>query len=357
MRLDALVYFYRRRLRVHAVQELLAALGVAIGVALVLATTIASHSIAGSAGEVVHTVIGPATVQVRARATDGFDERLLGRVEKLPGVHRAAPILEQTATIRAPNGKYLTVDLAGRRHQPRRPRRSRPHAPDRHPLARRPRPLDRYRTRPETHQHRRATPDRSLSTCAASPLPSRSPRCSDRNVRRALASPVAVMPLADLQRLAGLRGRISRILIQVAPGREAAVRSELRAIVGRIARRHRSRPGRRGAQTSSAPFRPGERVLRHDLRAARLPVRVQRAAADRPGAPPDDRRAARERHAAAWRSCRCSHSRHSCWASSRRRSESSAATSYRSWRLPTVHRLPRGGVHARAGTVIGAASP
>jgi len=53
------MYLYRRRLRVHAVQELLAGAGVAIAVALVLASTIASQSIAGSAGEVVHTVIGP----------------------------------------------------------------------------------------------------------------------------------------------------------------------------------------------------------------------------------------------------------------------------------------------------------
>jgi putative ABC transport system permease protein len=44
------------------------------------------------------------------------------------------------------------------------------------------------------------------------------------------AAQVAVMPLADLQRLAGLQGRVSRILVQVAPGRQAKVRTELERI-------------------------------------------------------------------------------------------------------------------------------
>ena len=43
----ALAYLYRNRLRVHAAQELLAGLGVAVAVALVSATLIANASIAG----------------------------------------------------------------------------------------------------------------------------------------------------------------------------------------------------------------------------------------------------------------------------------------------------------------------
>ncbi len=113
MRPHALVYFYRRRLRVHAPQELLAGLGVAIAVALVFATLVAGASIAGSAGEVVHAVIGPANLQLRTRAAGGFDERLLARVERLPAVRQAAPLLEQTATIAGPHGRRLTIDLAG----------------------------------------------------------------------------------------------------------------------------------------------------------------------------------------------------------------------------------------------------
>jgi putative ABC transport system permease protein len=40
------------------------------------------------------------------------------------------------------------------------------------------------------------------------------------------------MPLADLQRLGGLQGLVSRILVEVRPGHEATVRSELQALAG-----------------------------------------------------------------------------------------------------------------------------
>jgi putative ABC transport system permease protein len=233
-----MVYLYRRRLRVHAVQELLAGVGVAIAVALVLASTIASQSVAGSAGEVVRAVIGPASLQLHARSSDGFQEHLLARVEHLPGVKQAAPILEQTATLRTGAhsrngwvGKQVTVDLAGA---------------DTSLVV-----LDGL-----AHTLPIATLSPgglglSRSTAQALALPSGSRagtvsldlRGRDTPIRvsavlghetfGALAqAQVAVMPLADLQRLAGLEGRVSRILVQTQPGREAAVRSELRAVAG-----------------------------------------------------------------------------------------------------------------------------
>jgi len=232
MPFSMLVYLYRRRLRVHAVQELLAGVGVAIAVALVLASTIASSSIAGSAGEVVHAVIGPASLQVRARSSDGFEEHLLARVENLSGVKQAAPILEQTATIRAADGKRVTVDLAG---------------------------ADTSLVVLDGLAHRLPIATLSpgglgLSTTTARALGLASTtgpgdeltldlRGSATQIRVSAVlghetfgalsqAQVAVMPLADLQRLAGLPGRVSRILVQVAPGREAAVRSELRAVAG-----------------------------------------------------------------------------------------------------------------------------
>jgi putative ABC transport system permease protein len=233
MRFDALVYFYRRRLRVHAVQELLAGLGVAIAVALVLASTIASASIAGSAAEVVHTVVGPATLQLRSRGTGGFEEGLLSRVERLPGIKQAGPLLEQTATIRTPNGKrHVTVNLAG---------------------------ADTGLVVLDGLAHTLPIATLSpgglgLSTTTARALGLPSADGADTELLLSLrgtttevkvsailgretfgalsGAQVAVMPLADLQRMAGLHGRLSRILVQTEPGREAAVRSELRALVG-----------------------------------------------------------------------------------------------------------------------------
>ena len=66
MRPRALLYLYRRRLRAHAAQELLAGLGVAVAVALIFAVLVANANIASSTSEVVRTVIGPASLQLRA---------------------------------------------------------------------------------------------------------------------------------------------------------------------------------------------------------------------------------------------------------------------------------------------------
>jgi putative ABC transport system permease protein len=58
MRVQTLFYFYARRLRTHPIQELLAGLGIAIGVALAFAVLVANGSITGSADEIVRAVVG-----------------------------------------------------------------------------------------------------------------------------------------------------------------------------------------------------------------------------------------------------------------------------------------------------------
>ncbi len=230
MRPGALLYLYRRRLRVHVVQELLAGLGVAIAVALVFATILVSGGVAGSAAEVVHAVTGPATLQLRARGADGFDERLLGRVERLPGVRQAAPLLEQTATLEGMNGRRLTIDLAGA---------------DTSLVV-----LDGLAHTLPTSTLTADGIGLSRTSAQAIGIPagtgaggagrSVSLLVRGRALRlrvSAVLGPetfgalsqanVAVMPLADLQQLAGLPEHITRILVQAAPGREAAVHREL----------------------------------------------------------------------------------------------------------------------------------
>jgi putative ABC transport system permease protein len=108
-----LIYFYRRRLRAHGIQELLAGVGIAAAVALVLAATVSQGSITSSTRRVVRAVTGPASLQLRARGPDGFDERLLTKVEALPGVQRAAPLLERSLHVIGPNGKSAEVYIAG----------------------------------------------------------------------------------------------------------------------------------------------------------------------------------------------------------------------------------------------------
>jgi putative ABC transport system permease protein len=237
MRPSALVYLYQRRLRVHAIPELLAGLGVAIGVALVFATTLVSGSVAGSAAEVVHAVVGPATLQLRTTRSGGFEESALTQVERLPGVKQAAPILEQPATIEGPDGRTLTVDLAGAdtalvvldglAH-------TLPIAtlsPGGIGLSRASAQQIGVSTRPIAASRTHA-PVGSITLLLRG-------RALPMNVSDVLGpeafgplsqADVAVMPLKDLQHLAGLEGRITRVLVQAKPGKEAAVRKELQTL-------------------------------------------------------------------------------------------------------------------------------
>jgi putative ABC transport system permease protein len=112
VKLRTLAWFYGRRLRVHWMQELLAGLGIAIGVALVFAVQVANSSITGSAQQMLKAISGDATLQVAARDSHGFDAALTERVRNVPGVAAAAPILEQRATI-VYRGHRVPIDLVG----------------------------------------------------------------------------------------------------------------------------------------------------------------------------------------------------------------------------------------------------
>jgi putative ABC transport system permease protein len=239
MRPYGLYYLYRRRLRQHKTQELFAGLGIVIAVALVFATLVASGSIAGSAAQVVHKVIGRADLQLRAFGPEGFDERLLARVERLPGVRQSAPLLEVPATIVAPDGHQLQVTVLGADVA----------------LG----TLDGLaHTVPGAvfSEHAVALSSASAEVLHVSPRAVEGPLSPYVTVKlrgsafalkvsavlgRETAGPLsgvlaAAMPLEVLQGLAGLKGRVSRILVQSAPGRRGQVRSEMeRLAAGRIA--------------------------------------------------------------------------------------------------------------------------
>ncbi len=232
MRPSALFFMYRRRLKAHRAQELFAALGIAIAVAFVFAAVLAEGSISSSAGRVVHTVIGPADLQLRARGGDGFDERTLARVKRLPGVRRAAPLLEETATVTAAGGRHVSVVVAGTDLR----------------LA----VLDGLaETLPigSLSKNGIALSQRSAQALGVGRFASRGAKVSLKLRGQALRLPlsavlgaeaagaladafVAVMPLSHLQRIAGLRGMVTRIFVQSEPGKKAVVRSELQRLSG-----------------------------------------------------------------------------------------------------------------------------
>ena len=257
MRPSALVYMYVRRLRAHGAQELMAGVGIAIAVALVLSATVAERSISKSAREVVHTVIGPAQLQLRARSEEGFAESTQARVEHLPGVERAAPVLEQAATISTAGGHTVRAQLAGADLR----------------LA----TLDGLG---ETLPIGTLTSNRialSLASARALGIPGSAGASTRVTVRLrgaayrlrvstvlgahqagALSQAlVAVMPLTLAQRLSGLPARVSRILVQAKPGQTAAVKAELRGLVASRARTrtHASAGTRAHTRTQGTPPR------------------------------------------------------------------------------------------------------
>ncbi len=237
MRPRPLLRLYRQRLRAHAVQELWAGLGVALAVALIFAVLVANANISSSTQEVVHKVIGPASLQLRARSAQGFDERILTGAGHLPGVKQAAPLLEQPATIVGVGGRRVTLDLVG---------------------------ADASLTILDGLAHTLpgavlAQHGVGLSEASARALgiTRQGLGSTARNVSLRLRGQtfslpvtavlgaeavgalsqtiVAVMPLAQLQRLAGLPGRVTRVLVQAEHGRERAVEGELsRLAKGRL---------------------------------------------------------------------------------------------------------------------------
>jgi putative ABC transport system permease protein len=230
MRPYALFYIYRNRLRVHGSQELLAGIGVMVAVALVFATLVANGSLAGSAAQVIHTVVGPANLQLQARDPNGFDERLLPRVEHLPGVKQAAPLLEQDARICRTPTRCVAINLAGTDLG----------------LAL----LDELaHTLPISTLEpggialtKTTANELGINTRTHTSVPvsvSLRGKATSLKVAAVLGPEavgalsqafVATMPLANLQKLAGLHSRITRILVQTEPGHEAQVRAELQRV-------------------------------------------------------------------------------------------------------------------------------
>jgi putative ABC transport system permease protein len=233
MRPYALIYLYRRRLRANGTQELLAGVGVAIAVALLFAALVAQGSIAGSSREVVRGVVGPASLQLLSRDGDGFSEKLLARVEALPDVKQAAPLLEQSATVIADSGRRVRVDLAGTDVA----------LATLDGLAR---TLPLGALSPGGVGLSRASA-RALSSTGSDIESSEVSllmrgRSSKLRVSAVLGPEaagalsgalVAVMPLRRMQQLAGLQGHITRILVESKPGRQAAVRAELGRLAGK----------------------------------------------------------------------------------------------------------------------------
>jgi putative ABC transport system permease protein len=226
MRLSNIAHLYvvRLKARVVLVQELFAVLGIAVGVALLFASQVASTSLDASVAQLTSGVVGQSTYQLKARGPQGFSESLLGEVQRVPGVRAAVPVLDRQASVTGPSGSQ-SVDLI---------------ATDPSDVHLTGSLLRHVPAAQLTRQHVIALPSPIADKLGVAPLNLVRLQVGARTVRALLGaeltqrsvgtlvnSPIVLAPLSYAQKLTNMQGRITRILVQVRPGADRVVHAEL----------------------------------------------------------------------------------------------------------------------------------
>ncbi len=233
MSFRTLIFLYAWRVRTHPLQEALAGVGIAVGVALLFAVQVSNASVTGSGEQLVEAIAGRAQMEVAARDDQGFDARLLSGVRGISGVQAAAPTFERRALIHGPGGDASLIligtdeslaGLGGTILQSFPPRASfRPHGglllPDRLAHEVGVHAADTLRLKIAGHSVR----VRVVATPGAD------------QIGPLTDSGVAFAPLGWVQRLVGMPHRISRAFVRVRDGREQTVVRQLERIsAGRL---------------------------------------------------------------------------------------------------------------------------
>lgn len=232
MALSGILKNYRARLRVRVVliQELLAVVGLAVGVALLFSSQVAGTSLNHSVSQLNRDVVGDMQLQLQARGPRGFPAALLSEVRQIPGVLEAQPILEEQAVLVGPHGSK-SVELLG--------------APG--SFAHHLRELPGHLTAEQVaHQQELGLPAPVAAEIGATgslqPVEIRvgthvsstlvGAVLQERNIGELVHSPVAIAPIAYAEELSGAPGLLTRIFVKARPGREAQVRASLIRLAG-----------------------------------------------------------------------------------------------------------------------------
>lgn len=226
MSLSDLLFLYRARLGAKAVlvQEAFAIAGIAVGVALLFASQVASTSLSHSVEQLTHQIVGDTQYQLDARGPNGFDENLLAKVRQVPGVQVAFPVLEQQASVIGKHGER-SVDLIG--VDPAFVHVSGPL-------------LKRFSATQLTGQLAIALPAPVASAIGVGPLEAVKVQTGagsfstlvgatlgQSDLSGLIHSPVAIAPVGYAQHLTGMEGRITRIFVRITPGSDSQVRASL----------------------------------------------------------------------------------------------------------------------------------
>lgn len=230
MNVANVLHLYRVRLRARLLQECFAVIGIAAGVGLLFSSQIASSSLSSSVGQLNSGIVGAAQLQLTARDAHGFDQSLVGRVRALPGVKAAAPLLEVSADAYTPKGSE-SVELVGADAQLPKLGGSLVRKANVTPFAGLSAVI---LPTPVAHAlgvHKFGEPVffavHGHTTEAALYA-----RLTEKEIGPLIHSPIAVSSLEYVEEASGLPGRISRLLVEAAPGQTAMVRSELQRLAG-----------------------------------------------------------------------------------------------------------------------------
>jgi putative ABC transport system permease protein len=224
------LHLYRVRLRARFWQECFAILGIAAGVALLFASQVANSSLQSSVSQLSRGIAGSATLQLLARDPHGFPAATLARVRAIPGVRVAAPVLESGAQASGPHGS-ASVQLIGADTSLSELGGALVRGTDLRPFGDigavvLPAPLARRLGARRFGQEVDFTLD---GRTAEAPLYS---QLHAGQVGALIDSAVAIVPLSLAQEMTGLHARVSRILIQPAPGTQPRVRAALQRLAG-----------------------------------------------------------------------------------------------------------------------------
>jgi putative ABC transport system permease protein len=225
MRLANMLHLYRVRLRSRLLQECFAVVGIAAGVALLFASQIASHSLSSSVAQLSQGIVGSAKLQVLSRDPRGFDQSLLGKVRHISGVKLAAPLLEANADALGHRGSR-SVELIGADESLTQLGGTLVRHTKLAPFGGigaivMPGPLSRAIG---------VTKFGAEATLEIGGHVSQAPlyrQLSAREIGPLVDTPIIVAPLSFAQEMAGLPGRVTRILVTLATAREKAVRAAL----------------------------------------------------------------------------------------------------------------------------------
>jgi putative ABC transport system permease protein len=230
MRLSSIIRLYRVRLRARAVQELFAVIGIAVGVALLFASHVASTSLDQSVQQLTRGIVGHMRFQLAARDAHGFDERLLAEVRSIRGVRAAVPVLEAQANL-VGDGGSRSIDLIGT--DPRAARLGGGLVTGMRVLR-----FARVKAIMLPAPIAREIGDSSLQRVEmqiGSRMVSALLLAIPRTGAGLAGNPIAVAPLTYAQGLSGLRGRLTSIFVASPPARDRDVRTALERIAaGRL---------------------------------------------------------------------------------------------------------------------------